>query len=97
MLSVWYEPTDVRKATKVFEAGPQWQNVLHFVSPNRDELYRIAKYFGIQVSDRKLSVNLEDVKTIVEQVAEFVPVVVSTLGSQGVMVNTRVFLFIQVF
>lgn len=31
--------------------------------------------------------DLEEVKIIAEQVAEFIPVVVGTLGSQGVLVN----------
>ncbi|XP_071858284.1 uncharacterized protein isoform X2 [Bombus fervidus] len=85
-IPVWYEPTDVNKATKVFKAKSQWQNVLHFISPNRNELSAIGKYLGISVPDNKLSIDLEEVKTIAEQVAEFIPVVISTLGSQGVLV-----------
>ncbi|XP_060818529.1 uncharacterized protein LOC132908506 [Bombus pascuorum] len=85
-IPVWYEPTDVNKATKVFKAKSQWQNVLHFISPNRNELSAIGKYLGISVPENKLSIDLEEVKTIAEQVAEFIPVVISTLGSQGVLV-----------
>lgn len=84
---MWYEPTDVKKATKIFEVKSQWQNVLHFVSPNREELAVIGKYLGIQVPDNKLAMDLEEVKAITEQVAEFVPVVISTLGSQGVLAS----------
>lgn len=87
LFSVWYEPTDIKKATKVFEAKSQWQNVLHFISPNRNELSVIGKYLGIPVPENKLTMDLEEVKLIAEQVAEFVPVVISTLGSQGVLVN----------
>nr|XP_003706990.2 PREDICTED: pseudouridine-metabolizing bifunctional protein C1861.05 [Megachile rotundata]XP_012148993.1 PREDICTED: pseudouridine-metabolizing bifunctional protein C1861.05 [Megachile rotundata]XP_012148994.1 PREDICTED: pseudouridine-metabolizing bifunctional protein C1861.05 [Megachile rotundata] len=85
-IPVWYEPTDIKKATKVFEAKSQWQNVLHFISPNRNELSVIGKYLGIPVPENKLNMDLEEVKIIAEQVAEFVPVVISTLGSQGVLV-----------
>lgn len=77
----------MNKATKVFKAKSQWQNVLHFISPNRNELSAIGKYLGISVPDNKLPIDLEEVKTIAEQVAEFIPVVISTLGSQGVLVN----------
>lgn len=83
---MWYEPTDLNMATKVFEGKSQWQSVLHFISPNRNELTVIGKYLGIQVPD-KVAMDLEEIKTVAEQVAEFVPVVVSTLGSQGVLVN----------
>ncbi|XP_031847824.2 uncharacterized protein LOC116433651 [Nomia melanderi] len=85
-IPVWYEPTDLKKATKIFETNSQWQNVLHFISPNRNELRAIGKYFGISVPAVESSFDLEEVKAIAEQVAEFVPVVISTLGSQGVLV-----------
>lgn len=88
-IPVWYEPTDVNKATKVFEAKSQWQNVLHFISPNRNELSVIGKYLGIPVPDNKLFMDLEEVKAIAEQIAEFIPVVISTLGSHGVLVARK--------
>lgn len=84
---VWYEPTDVNKATRVFKTKSQWQNVLHFISPNRNELSIIGKYLGIPVPDNKLFMDLEEIKAIAEQIAEFIPVVISTLGSHGVLVN----------
>nr|XP_033331450.1 pseudouridine-metabolizing bifunctional protein C1861.05 [Megalopta genalis]XP_033331451.1 pseudouridine-metabolizing bifunctional protein C1861.05 [Megalopta genalis]XP_033331452.1 pseudouridine-metabolizing bifunctional protein C1861.05 [Megalopta genalis] len=85
-IPVWYEPTDVKKATKIFETESQWQNVLHVISPNRNELKAIAKCLGISVPKGKSSMDLEEVKAIAEHVAEIVPVVISTLGSQGVLV-----------
>lgn len=87
MFLVWYEPTDIKKATKLFEANSQWQNVLHFISPNRSELSLIAKYLGIPIPENKLSMDIEEVKIIAEKMAELVPVVISTLGSEGVLVN----------
>ncbi|XP_076247460.1 uncharacterized protein LOC143187255 [Calliopsis andreniformis] len=85
-IPVWYEPTDVKKATKVFEANSRWQNVLHFISPNKNELSAIGKYLGIKVPENKQAMDIEEVKVIAEQVAKFIPVVISTLGSQGVLV-----------
>ncbi|KOC70624.1 hypothetical protein WH47_03640, partial [Habropoda laboriosa] len=82
----WYEPTDTLKATTLFEAKGQWQNVLHFISPNKNELAVIGKYFGIPVPDNELAMDIEIVKAIAEQLAEFIPVVISTLGSEGVLV-----------
>ncbi|XP_043518215.1 pseudouridine-metabolizing bifunctional protein C1861.05 isoform X1 [Frieseomelitta varia] len=90
-IPVWYEPTDVNKATRVFETKSQWQNVLHFISPNRNELSVIGKYLGIPVPDNKLFMDLEEVKAIAEQIAEFIPVVISTLGSHGVLVARKAF------
>lgn len=85
-IPVWYEPTDVKKAMKIFEAKLQWQNVLHFISPNRNELLVIGKYLGIPVPDNKLTVDLEEIKSIAEQIAKFIPVIICTLGSHGVLV-----------
>lgn len=72
---------------KIFEAKLQWQNVLHFISPNRNELLVIGKYLGIPVPDNKLTVDLEEIKAIAEQIAKFIPVIICTLGSHGVLVN----------
>lgn len=80
----------MKEATKIFEAK-KWHNVLHFISPNRDECKVIGKYLGIQVSENKSIMDLEEIRTIAEQVAEFVPVVITTVGSQGVMVNISVY------
>nr|XP_033335406.1 uncharacterized protein LOC117225767 [Megalopta genalis] len=74
-IPVWYEPTDVKKATKIFETESQWQNV-RIISPNRNELKAIAKCLGISVTKEKSSMDLEEVKTIAEHVAEIVPVIV---------------------
>ncbi|XP_072745140.1 uncharacterized protein [Anoplolepis gracilipes] len=83
---VWYEPTDIQKATKIFEAGPQWKNILHFISPNENELKVISKYFNIPVSE---NMDLTAVKSIAEQLLEYIPIVVTTLGPQGVLVTRK--------
>lgn len=70
-------------AAKIFEAGSQWKNVLHFISPNRNELKVISKYFNIPVTE---NMDLTAVKNITEQLLEYIPIVITTLGSQGVLV-----------
>lgn len=81
---MWFEPTDVKTATRIFEAGPHWKGVLHFVSPNRNELKLIAKHFDISVPEDP---DLAAVINIAERLNEHIPVVITTLGSQGVLVR----------
>ncbi|XP_071561331.1 uncharacterized protein [Temnothorax nylanderi] len=83
---VWYEPTDVQKAARIFEVGPHWKNVLHFVSPNRNELRVIGERLNIPVAER---MDLEAVRSVAEQLIEHIPVVVTTLGARGVLVTRR--------
>ncbi|XP_043495368.1 pseudouridine-metabolizing bifunctional protein C1861.05 [Polistes fuscatus] len=85
-IPVWYEPTDVRVATKIFEIGSQWENTLHFVSPNKNELLAISKYLGIPVPDNKL-IALDDLNEISNHLAKYIPVIISTLGSEGVLIT----------
>lgn len=82
-ITVWYEPTDIQTAVKIFEAGPQWKNVLHFISPNQNELKVISKYFNIPVPE---NMDLVAVQNIAEQLLEYIPIVITTLGPQGVLV-----------
>jgi len=59
--------------------------MLHFISPNLNELKVIGEYLNISVNETE---NLAIARIISEQlVARHVPVVVTTLGSQGVMVR----------
>ncbi|EFN68914.1 Uncharacterized sugar kinase yeiC [Camponotus floridanus] len=83
---VWYEPTDIQTATKIFEAGLEWRNVLHFISPNRNELKVIGKYFNISIPE---NMDLTAVKNIAEQLLEYIPIVITTLGPQGVLVTRK--------
>jgi len=83
-LPVWYEPTDVKKAARIFQVGPQWKNVLHFVSPNRNELKIIGEQFDIPVAE---NMDLAAVRSVAEQLIEHIPVIVTTLGAQGVLVR----------
>ncbi|KAL6425190.1 hypothetical protein ACFW04_009446 [Cataglyphis niger] len=85
-IPVWYEPTDIQTAVKIFEAGSQWRNVLHFISPNKNELKVISKYFNIPVPEH---MDLVAVKSITEQLLEYIPIVITTLGSQGVLVTRK--------
>lgn len=70
-------------AAKIFQAEPQWRNVLHFISPNQNELKVISEHFNIPVPE---NMDLTAVKSIAEQLLEYIPIVITTLGSQGVLV-----------
>ncbi|XP_015183413.1 PREDICTED: pseudouridine-metabolizing bifunctional protein C1861.05 [Polistes dominula] len=85
-IPVWYEPTDIRVATKIFEIGSQWENALHFISPNKYELLVISKYLGLPVPDNK-SITLDDINEIANHLAKHIPVIISTLGSEGVLIT----------
>ncbi|XP_051160124.1 uncharacterized protein LOC127280860 [Leptopilina boulardi] len=85
---VWYEPTDFQKATKIFQTGYKWENALHFISPNRNELLAIAKYFEIPIPNNELK-TYETIKQVAELLAEQIPVVITTLGSHGVLVTRK--------
>ncbi|XP_012264907.2 pseudouridine-metabolizing bifunctional protein C1861.05 isoform X2 [Athalia rosae] len=88
-IPVWYEPTDARKATKIFQNNEHWKSLLHFVSPNQNELLAIARYLEIPVPSDSSSLNIDTVKNITEKVAEHIPVVLTTLGSQGLLVSRK--------
>ncbi|XP_070525905.1 uncharacterized protein [Cardiocondyla obscurior] len=83
---VWYEPTDINKAKRIFEVGSHWENVLHFISPNQNELKVIGEHFNIPIAE---DMDLAGVKSVAEQLAEHIPVVVTTLGAEGVLVTRR--------
>lgn len=87
---VWYEPTDFQKAIKIFDSGSQWKNVLHFVSPNRNELLAMAKYFKISIPNDDFT-KYETIKQVAECLAERIPVVITTLGSLGVLVRMKIY------
>lgn len=57
--------------------------MLHFVSPNRNELKVIGEHFDIPVAK---SMDLAAVRSVAEQLVEHIPVVITTLGAQGVLV-----------
>ncbi|XP_011875981.1 PREDICTED: pseudouridine-metabolizing bifunctional protein C1861.05 [Vollenhovia emeryi] len=83
---VWYEPTDVQKAARIFEVGPHWKDVLHFVSPNQNELKVIGERLDIPVAE---DMDLAAVRNVAERLVEHIPVVITTLGAQGVLVTRR--------
>lgn len=58
--------------------------MLHFVSPNRNELKVIGEHLGIPVAE---TMDLAAVKSVAERLVQHVPVVITTLGAQGVLVR----------
>lgn len=59
--------------------------MLHFVSPNRNELKIIGEHFDIPWNIAG-SMDLAAVRSVAEQLVEHIPVVITTLGAQGVLV-----------
>ncbi|XP_066602290.1 uncharacterized protein [Prorops nasuta] len=87
-IPVWYEPTDIRKARKIFDCQSKWEDVIHFISPNINELFAISDFFGISRSNVSHS-QFEEIKHITETLAKYIPVVITTLGSMGVLITRK--------
>ncbi|CAB3388496.1 Hypothetical predicted protein [Cloeon dipterum] len=86
-IPVWFEPTDARKARKIVESSPLWKT-LSFVSPNLEELKRMAEAAGTRVVDAKP--NLQEVARLARfLVDQGVANVVITLGQQGCLIVNR--------
>ncbi|KAF7998596.1 hypothetical protein HCN44_011004 [Aphidius gifuensis] len=84
---IWYEPTDAKKACKIFESHSEWQTVLHFISPNIKELFTIGEYFSIKSCiDESKNSEIDIIKDISEKLGRYVPVIMTTLGSNGLLV-----------
>ncbi len=100
-IPVWYNPTDLRKSTKVVEAGVF--SKLTFMSPNTKELFAIFS----AVVDSDLSLNItekndfkiiickykdiltnldsKDLKIILKYLVKFVPVIILSRGPKPLM------------
>ncbi|XP_011311477.1 pseudouridine-metabolizing bifunctional protein C1861.05 [Fopius arisanus] len=88
-IPVWYEPTDVKKSCKIF-SHPDWQKVLQFVSPNVKELFTMAEYFSITKTDEIPPDECTNLITeVAEKLAEYIPVVVATIGAEGVLIARK--------
>ncbi|XP_057332372.1 uncharacterized protein LOC130672097 [Microplitis mediator] len=89
LVPVWYEPTDVKKACKIFE-NDKWKSVLRFVSPNIKELFTMSEYFSLTKSSIKSfnedDIDINEIKELTEKLAEYIPVVFTTMGSKGLFV-----------
>ncbi|OXU17040.1 hypothetical protein TSAR_000228 [Trichomalopsis sarcophagae] len=88
-IPVWYEPTDLQKALKIFQCGSPWKNLLHFVSPNVNELLAMAKYFDVPTPSDESKIDIETVKNITEELNKWIPVIIATLGAQGVLITRK--------
>lgn len=98
IITVWYEPTDVKKACKIFDSHPDWQKVLQFISPNVKELLKIGEYFSLNKEiDASKDPDVEVIKEIAIKLGEFIPVVFTTMGPNGLLASTFFFFFIIVF
>ncbi|XP_063224760.1 uncharacterized protein LOC134532271 [Bacillus rossius redtenbacheri] len=87
---VWFEPTDIRKASLPFSSD-LWKG-LHFVSPNINELRIMCQAAGIAVGESR-SCNrdylLEEACALSVALAKHIAVVIVTLGKLGLVVARR--------
>lgn len=74
----------MRKAAKIFEADLRRGDALHFVSPNLNELKAMSEFIDIPTTE---NTSLATVTSIAERLTEHIPVVITTLGSRGVLVR----------
>lgn len=62
--------------------------MVHFVSPNWNELKVIGEQLGISIVAERM--DLAAVRSVAERLNEYIPVVVTTLGVQGVLVRISI-------
>lgn len=70
------------------------------ISPNRNELFTIGNYLGFRQPDDKSSMDLELIRELAEQLALHIPIVIVTLGSDGLLVskiNNEAIVFLTMF
>ena len=80
---VWFEPTCIMKAKRPVEAGDSWQK-LTYISPNFSELQSFCSAIGMRhISD---SDKLRTSVIYSHQLLDFIPYILVTLGSDGVLV-----------
>jgi sugar/nucleoside kinase (ribokinase family) len=100
-IPIWYNPTDLRKSTKVVEAGVF--SKLTFMSPNTKELFAIFnatfardttlsqsqrdsfKILGSKYKDIFTHLQTEDLESILRYLIQFVPVIVLSRGPKDMM------------
>lgn len=87
---MWYEPTDVNKACKVFRAA-DWSS-LAYTSPNLAELQRMVADMGPYMDKNHISLdqNIFDMQEVITgactPLLEKINCVLVTLGKLGLMV-----------
>lgn len=101
-IPIWYNPTDLRKSTKVVEAGVFAK--LTFMSPNTKELFAIFnatferdeslsqsereafKILGSKYNDIFTHLQNKDLEEILKYLIQFVPVIILSRGPKDMMV-----------
>ena len=94
VLSVWFEPTDVHKASKPLQIA-EYRSAIAYTSPNLAELKRMVETIQPGFSYLKevnLNETIEDIKEPLikscKPLLDTMQCVMITLGKLGVMVNT---------
>lgn len=99
IFTAFFEPTDMRIASKPFQLPRDLIHQIKFISPNIYELDSIAKYLGCcsliennEVIIDELFKDTNFIKSVINSsncVAEYIDNVVITLGSNGILVSRR--------
>lgn len=82
---VFFEPTDRRKATKPFIN----KHFISFATPNRSELYAIAKILQPNLKLHQNLINIEETLEICNIVSHHVQCIILTIGEKGVIIIRR--------
>ena len=88
---MWYEPTDINKATKPLQC-PDWSSIA-YASPNLAELKKMVQVVnpGVNIDGIHLNLHPDDIKEPITQscvrLLDTLTCVLVTLGKLGVMVG----------
>ncbi|XP_069689381.1 uncharacterized protein [Periplaneta americana] len=91
-IPVWFEPTDTRKAGKVFQS--RYWTTLSFVSPNLNELQVMSQASGLFYSLNQFDSSEEDriiseASFLARNLVEHIGAAIITLGRLGILFSCR--------
>jgi pseudouridylate synthase / pseudouridine kinase len=94
LLSVFFEPTDLKFAGKPFQFPEQLYSAIHYVSPNIYELRTIVSQMGLSYNEQNPSTMTKDVllshsKELSEIVCSKIRKCIVTLGDSGALISTK--------
>lgn len=96
IFSAFFEPTDMRIASKPFELPNHLISQIKFISPNIHELNAIATHLGcgeVSLKNEKIDEEnidfIEHTKKCCEELSKIIDNVVVTLGANGVLITNK--------
>uniref|UniRef100_A0A914VY98 Carbohydrate kinase PfkB domain-containing protein n=1 Tax=Plectus sambesii TaxID=2011161 RepID=A0A914VY98_9BILA len=89
---VWFEPTDVKKVGKIFDAN--CFHLVHTISPNANEFVGLCDAIGLAIPNKDILSDAEATAEFVlrhaDQLLQTLDTLVVTLGAHGVVIVRRV-------